>query len=95
MMQSYQWFLLGMMVAYTPTFLFLAFALRDTEADSQKKCPAVEETIQAKKKIHATEPVIRNNPIAAKTNLSRIRALPTRATAVPKRLSNLIPHRFY
>ena len=32
-MHAYQWFFLGIMAAYTPCLIFLAFMLRDIETD--------------------------------------------------------------
>jgi hypothetical protein len=39
-MYAYQWFLLGIMVAYTPSMIILAFMLRDMEVDGLGEVPA-------------------------------------------------------
>jgi hypothetical protein len=36
-MHAYQWFLLGIMVAYTPSLIILAFTLRDMEVDADAR----------------------------------------------------------
>jgi hypothetical protein len=54
-MHAYQWFLLGIMVAYTPGLIILAFMLRDIEVDASEQYRLISETTQATNTTQAAE----------------------------------------